>query len=67
MEEEWARTAAQHRKGFALGGRRAARPLGGREARVGTGRVSLVNAAGRGDPQRMAPVFSVIRRRLASC
>lgn len=29
-------------------------------------RVRLVNVAGRGDPQQMAPVFSMIRR-LATC
>lgn len=50
---------------WAGGGQLAHR--GGREARVGTGRVSLGNAAGRGDPRPMVPVFSVLRRRLATC
>ena len=61
---EWLRSTG---KGLLWAGGGQLAHCGGREARVGTGRVRLVNAAGRGDPWRMVPVFSVLRRRLATC
>lgn len=60
--------AGQHQERVLFGQEEGSLPTtAGEGHRWGRRRVRLVNVAGRGDPQRMAPVFSMIRRRLATC